>query len=63
MFNFPVLSFWTFGFQFLNFFLLDEMGSHINELEQSINELKMEMGSEGPQPPLPSTTEKPEDSV
>ncbi|KAL9669979.1 hypothetical protein QQ045_007529 [Rhodiola kirilowii] len=47
---------------FLNFFALDEMGSRINELEQSINELKTEMGGEGSQSPLASTKEKPEDS-
>ncbi|KAG7014376.1 hypothetical protein SDJN02_24553 [Cucurbita argyrosperma subsp. argyrosperma] len=35
--------------------ILDEMGSRINELEQSINDLKSEMGVEGsPSPMTPS---------
>ncbi|KAK9161369.1 hypothetical protein Syun_007710 [Stephania yunnanensis] len=45
-----------------NFIALDEMGSRIDELEQSINELKTEMGAEGGSPsPLPSKS-KPEDA-
>lgn len=32
---------------------IDEMGSRINELEQSINDLKAEMGVEGSPSPLP----------
>ncbi|KAK9137122.1 hypothetical protein Sjap_007716 [Stephania japonica] len=38
-----------------------EMGSRIDELEQSINELRTEMGAEGSPSPLPSKS-KPEDS-
>ncbi|GAB2284566.1 hypothetical protein Dimus_019021 [Dionaea muscipula] len=34
---------------------LDEMGSRIDELEQSINELRAEMGAEGPSPSTPDT--------
>ena len=42
---------------FLNFNLLDEMGGRINELEQSINDLRTEMGVEGsPSPLAPSKT-------
>ncbi|KAL1832916.1 heat shock factor-binding protein [Daucus carota subsp. sativus] len=32
---------------------IDEMGGRINELEQSISELKTEMGAEGSPSPLP----------
>ncbi|WOG83772.1 hypothetical protein DCAR_0102950 [Daucus carota subsp. sativus] len=38
---------------FLNCNVLDEMGGRINELEQSISELKTEMGAEGSPSPLP----------
>ncbi|CAK9310089.1 unnamed protein product [Citrullus colocynthis] len=38
---------------FFNLNILDEMGSRINELEQSINDLKAEMGVEGSPSPLP----------
>ncbi|KAK9201839.1 hypothetical protein WN944_017047 [Citrus x changshan-huyou] len=42
---------------FLNFNALDEMGNRINELEQSINDLRAEMGVEGsPSPLTPSKT-------
>lgn len=37
---------------------LDEMGSRIDELEQSINDLRSEMGIEGSSPSTPS---KPKD--
>ncbi|GAY40917.1 hypothetical protein CUMW_055480 [Citrus unshiu] len=41
----------------LNFNVLDEMGNRINELEQSINDLRAEMGVEGsPSPLTPSKT-------
>ncbi|XWS53623.1 hypothetical protein CRYUN_Cryun10bG0016700 [Craigia yunnanensis] len=40
---------------FLDFNALDEMGSRIDELEQSINDLKAEMGAENsPSPSVPS---------
>ncbi|CAL5393230.1 unnamed protein product [Camellia sinensis] len=38
---------------------LDEMGSRIDELEQSINDLRAEMGQEGT--PSPSTSLKPKE--
>lgn len=42
-------------FGFFNCNILDEMGGRIDELEQSINELKAEMGVEGsPSPSVPS---------
>ncbi|KAJ0112176.1 hypothetical protein Patl1_01026 [Pistacia atlantica] len=37
---------------FLDFDALDEMGGRINELEQSINDLRAEMGVEGSPSPL-----------
>lgn len=40
-------------YAFFNLKILDEMGSRINELEQSINDLKSEMGVEGSPSPLP----------
>ena len=43
----------------LNHNALDEMGNRINELEQSINELKAEMGADGS--PSPGPPSKPED--
>lgn len=39
----------------LNYIALDEMGTKIDELEQSINDLKAEMGTEMP-------TKKPEEA-
>ncbi|KAL7618328.1 heat shock factor-binding protein [Lactuca sativa] len=36
---------------------IDEMGERISELEQSINDLRAEMGAEGTQPP-PSPSKK-----
>lgn len=44
---------------YLNFFALDEMGNRINELEQSINDLRAEMGVEGSPSPLPPSKTKP----
>ncbi|KAK2991982.1 hypothetical protein RJ640_014843, partial [Escallonia rubra] len=41
---------------FLNLGALDEMGSRIDELEQSINDLRAEMGQEGS--PSPSANLK-----
>ncbi|KDP28134.1 hypothetical protein JCGZ_13905 [Jatropha curcas] len=43
---------------FLNFNALDEMGSRINDLEQSINDLRAEMGVEGSPSPLPPSKQK-----
>ena len=37
---------------------LDEMGNRINELEQSINDLKTEMGVEGSPSPLAPSKQK-----
>ncbi|KAF5931389.1 hypothetical protein HYC85_032262 [Camellia sinensis] len=45
---------------FLNCKVLDEMGARINELEQSINDLRAEMGAEGSPSPLPPS-KKPDD--
>ncbi|XVE65613.1 hypothetical protein DITRI_Ditri08aG0014400 [Diplodiscus trichospermus] len=39
---------------FLDFNALDEMGSRIDELEQSINDLRAEMGAEHYPPPVHS---------
>lgn len=44
---------------FFNHNALDEMGSRIDELEQSINELRTEMGQEGS--PSPSAALKPKE--
>lgn len=44
---------------FLNVNALDEMGNRINELEQSINDLRAEMGVEGS--PSPVTPAKPKE--
>lgn len=44
---------------FFNYNALDEMGSRIDELEQSINELRTEMGQEGS--PSPSAALKPKE--
>nr|ADD60691.1 putative heat shock factor binding protein [Oryza officinalis] len=42
---------------------IDEMGARIDELEQSINDLKVEMGTEGITPTKPKDEEsKPADS-
>ncbi|CAA0834179.1 heat shock factor binding protein [Striga hermonthica] len=46
--------------KFLNCIVLDEMGNRIDELEQSINDLRAEMGQEGspsPSAPLKSKEE------
>ncbi|MBA0769571.1 hypothetical protein Gotri_018286 [Gossypium trilobum] len=37
---------------------LDEMGNRVNELEQSINDLKAEMGVEGSPSPLAPSNQK-----
>ncbi|CAF2129926.1 unnamed protein product [Brassica napus] len=46
-----------------NFFdfddLLDDMGGRINELEQSINDLRAEMGVEGTPPPASKSGDEP----
>ncbi|GFZ21807.1 heat shock factor binding protein [Actinidia rufa] len=44
---------------FLDYYALDEMGSRIDELEQSINELRTEMGQDGS--PSPSSALKPKE--
>lgn len=44
---------------YLNRSILDEMGERISELEQSINDLRAEMGAEGTPPP--ATAKKPDD--
>ena len=44
---------------FFDYYALDEMGSRIDELEQSINELRTEMGQEGS--PSPSSALKPKE--
>ncbi|KAH7578364.1 hypothetical protein JRO89_XS01G0372900 [Xanthoceras sorbifolium] len=64
-FDVKIMLKWGF-FGVLNFNVLDEMGGRINELEQSINDLRAEMGVEGsPSPLAPSKTkpgdEKPEE--
>ncbi|KAL4360981.1 hypothetical protein GQ457_04G028740 [Hibiscus cannabinus] len=41
---------------------LDEMGNRINELEQSINDLKVEMGVEGSPSPLPPPNKTPDEA-
>ncbi|XP_021907100.1 heat shock factor-binding protein 1-like protein 1 [Carica papaya] len=38
---------------------IDEMGGRINELEQSINDLRAEMGVEGSPSPLPPSKQNP----
>ncbi|MBA0763403.1 hypothetical protein Gotri_012847 [Gossypium trilobum] len=45
-------------YRLLNFKALDEMGDRINELEQSINDLKAEMGMEGSPSPLAPPKQK-----
>ncbi|KAL0348677.1 UNVERIFIED_CONTAM: Heat shock factor-binding protein [Sesamum angustifolium] len=47
--------------EFLNYIVLDEMGNRIDELEQSINDLRAEMGQEGSASPSASlkTREEP----
>ncbi|KAF9589885.1 hypothetical protein IFM89_029248 [Coptis chinensis] len=42
-------------FGVLNCNALDDMGSRIDELEQSINDLRTEMGVENSPPPVPKT--------
>lgn len=44
-------------FDLLDYSALDEMGGRIDELEQSINDLKVEMGVDGS--PSPSVPPKP----
>jgi len=39
---------------FLDFTVLDDMGNRINELEQSINDLRAEMGVESSPSPVPT---------
>ncbi|KAK8565470.1 hypothetical protein V6N13_020577 [Hibiscus sabdariffa] len=41
---------------------LDEMGNRINELEQSINDLKVELGVEGSPSPLPPPNQMPDEA-
>ncbi|XP_021775430.1 heat shock factor-binding protein 1-like [Chenopodium quinoa] len=41
---------------------IDEMGNRINELEQSIKDLKEEMGPEESPSPVPASKSKPDDS-
>lgn len=50
------------GFFSLNCNALDEVGSRIDELEQSINDLKAEMGVEGSPSPLPPAKAKSEET-
>lgn len=45
----------------LNCKILDEMGSRISELEESINDLRTEMGAEGSPSPL-ATKQKPDEA-
>ncbi|KAL6571580.1 hypothetical protein OROHE_003223 [Orobanche hederae] len=45
--RFQTMSDSIIGICFLNSVLLDEMGNRIDELEQSINDLRAEMGQEG----------------
>ncbi|KAF0904148.1 hypothetical protein E2562_032419 [Oryza meyeriana var. granulata] len=53
----------SFDLSFLNYYPLDEMGARIDELEQSINDLKVEMDTEGITPTKPKDEEsKPADS-
>ncbi|KAK3041499.1 hypothetical protein RJ639_000476, partial [Escallonia herrerae] len=47
---------------FFNYYALDEMGSRITELEQSINDLRTEMGAEGSPSPL-APSKKPDDTT
>lgn len=42
-----------YAFLFLNHVLLDEMGNRVDELEQSINDLRSEMGQDGAPSPTP----------
>ena len=46
----------TYTYCFLNCNVLDEMGSKIDELEQSINHLKAEMGVDGAAKATPEET-------
>jgi hypothetical protein len=55
-FSAKLVKWGSFLFGFLNCYSLDEMGGRINELEQSINDLRAEMGVEGsPSPMAPSS--------
>ncbi|GMH08313.1 hypothetical protein Nepgr_010153 [Nepenthes gracilis] len=47
---------------FFNDIALDEMGTRIDELEQSINELRAEMGPEGSPSPSAASRPKPEEA-
>ncbi|CAJ1878324.1 unnamed protein product [Sphenostylis stenocarpa] len=50
------------GYVFLNVNALDEMGNRINDLEQSINDLRAEMGVEStPSPEIPASPAKPKE--
>jgi hypothetical protein len=51
----PYGTYMKWDLDFLDCTILDEMGGRIDELEQSINELRTEMGVEGsPSPSAPS---------
>lgn len=57
-FCFHLNDVWTVFCGFLNCDALDEMGSRIDELEHSINDLRAEMGTEGASSPLPPSNAK-----
>ncbi|KAJ1402343.1 hypothetical protein SESBI_28035 [Sesbania bispinosa] len=48
---------------FLDVNALDDMGNRINELEQSINDLRAEMGVEGSPSPVAAVKPKEEEST
>ncbi|OIV91292.1 hypothetical protein TanjilG_01823 [Lupinus angustifolius] len=48
---------------FLDFNALDDMGNRINELEQSINELREEIGVEGTSSPAAPSKPKEEELI
>ncbi|KAG4981808.1 hypothetical protein JHK87_026557 [Glycine soja] len=54
-----ICKLWNFFFLDVN--ALDDMGSRINELEQSINDLRAEMGVESS--PSPATPAKPTEEI
>ncbi|KAG4995856.1 hypothetical protein JHK85_027295 [Glycine max] len=54
-----ICKLWNFFFLDVN--ALDDMGSRINELEQSINDLRAEMGEESS--PSPATPAKPTEEI
>ncbi|KAL4182087.1 hypothetical protein AMTRI_Chr12g274190 [Amborella trichopoda] len=56
-FHFPFDIYWI-----LNCNALDEMGNRIDELEQSINDLKAEIGGDGSPSPLPPSKVKQEET-